>query len=74
MSTNAQGQPVFHGTSWTHEIVVDGVRVAFASSLAEAKIVACAVSRAARPTQDVRIYAAFADLPHSSYVNGWVVS
>lgn len=73
MSTNAQGEPVFHGTSYTHEVVVEGVRYAFAESLREARIVACAVSRALPASRETRIYAAFADLPHSSYRSGWEV-
>lgn len=73
MSTNAEGQPTFHNTNYTHEIVVEGQRLAFTESLPEAKIVARAVSRVTPLTQETRIYAAFADLPHSSYVNGWEV-
>lgn len=61
----------FHGTNYTHEIVVEGVRHAFAESLPEAKIVARALSRVLRP--EVRIYAAFATIPHSSYLHGWEV-
>lgn len=73
MSTNAEGVPVFHGTSYTHEIVVEGTRLALVESLPEAKIVARAISRVSAASQEVRIYAAFADLPHSSYVSGWEV-
>lgn len=73
MSVNADGQPVFHGTNYTHEVVVERTRFAFAESLDEAKLVARAVSRALPATQEVRIYAAFTSLPHSSYVNGWQV-
>lgn len=73
MSTNAEGQPTFHDTIFTHEIVVEGTRVALVESLPEAKIVARAVSRVTPASQEVRIYAAFADLPHSSYVTGWEV-
>lgn len=71
MSVNAQGQPVFHGTSYTHEVVHNGVRFAYAEDLTEAKIVACALSRIL--VGEVRVYAAFADLPHSSYRTGWEV-
>lgn len=73
MSTNAEGVPVFHGTNFTHEIVVEGTRVALVESLPEAKIVARAISRVTPTSQEVRVYAAFADLPHSSYVSGWEV-
>lgn len=73
MSTNAEGQPTFHETNYTHEVVVEGVRFAYTESLEEAKIVARAVSRAIPSTQETRIYAAFADLPHSSYRTGWEV-
>lgn len=73
MSVNAKGEPVFHGTEFTHEVVVDGVRRALCVGLAEAKVVARAVSRAVPATSDVRIYAAFATTPHSSYVTGWEV-
>lgn len=73
MSTNAEGVPVFHGTVYTHEIVVERQRLALVESLAEAKIVARAISRVIPVSQETRIYAAFADLPHSSYVNGWEV-
>lgn len=73
MSVNSEGQPVFHGTNFTHEIVVEGSRFALVESLSEAKIVARAVSRAIPSSQETRIYAAFADLPHSSYVRGWEV-
>lgn len=73
MSTNAQGEHVFHGTNFTHEIVVEGARVALVESLPEAKVVARAISRVTPPSQETRIYAAFADLPHSSYVTGWEV-
>lgn len=64
---------MFHGTSWTHEIVVERARFALVESLDEAKIVARAISRTLSTSQEVRIYAAFADLPHSSYVSGWEV-
>lgn len=74
MSYNAEGVATFHGTNYTHEIVVDGERVAFAVSVEEAKIVACAISRVTRTSQEVRIYAAFAGLPHSSYRTGWRVT
>lgn len=70
---NAERQPTFHGTSFTHEIVIEGSRVAFAESLDEAKIVAQAVSRVVGSRQETRIYAAFASLPHSSYLSGWEV-
>lgn len=70
---NSEGQPTFHNTVFTHEIVVEGQRLAFTESLPEAKIVARAISRIIPPSQETRIYAAFADLPHSSYVNGWEV-
>ena len=73
MSVNFAGQPTFDGTSYTHEIVVDRRRVALTESLDEAKVVACAVSRAL-PYYEARIYAAFAELPHSSYRTGWEVT
>lgn len=73
MSTNAEGLHTFHGTNYTHEIVVEGARFAYAESLDEAKIVARAVSRVIPSSQETRIYAAFADLPHSSYRTGWEV-
>lgn len=73
MSVNAKGEPVFPGTAFTHEVVVDGVRQALCVNLAEAKVVARAISRAVPATSDVRIYAAFATTPHSSYVTGWEV-
>jgi hypothetical protein len=70
---NVDGVPVFHGTVYTHEIVVEGARVALVESLPEAKIVARALSRALPSTQEARIYAAFATTPHSSFVSGWEV-
>lgn len=73
MSTNAERMPTFHGTNYTHEIVRDGARVALAESLEEAKIVARSISRVLPTSQEVRVYAAFADLPHSSYRTGWQV-
>ena len=73
MNVNAEGLPTFHGTNYTHEIVIERVRFALAESLAEAKIVARALSRVFPAHQEVRIYAAFSDLPHSSYVTGWEV-
>lgn len=73
MSKNAEGQSTFHGTNYTHEVVVERQRFAFAESLEEAKIVARALSRVFPAHQEVRIYAAFTDLPHSSYVTGWEV-
>lgn len=68
----------FHGTDWTHEIVVvsegmtQGVRYAYACDVEEAKIVARAVSRVM--PGEVRIYAALKQLPHSSYRGGWRVT
>ncbi len=73
MSVNAEGQPTFHGTNYTHEIVLDGARVALAESLDEAKIVARSISRVTPASQEVRVYAAFTGLPHSSYRTGWQV-
>lgn len=64
--------PTFEGTNYTHEITVDGSSTAYATDLAEAKIVARAISRAAG-THEVRIYPAFAALPHSTYRAGWQV-
>lgn len=61
----------FHDTNWTHEIVVEGVRYAYACDVREAKIVACAISRVL--PGEVRVYAAFAQLPHSSYRAGSLV-
>lgn len=71
MSTNAEGQPTFYGTNYTHEVVFNGTRFAFTEDLAEAKVVARAMSRVL--AGEVRIYAAFAELPHSSYRSGWLV-
>lgn len=62
------GPATFRGTDFTHEIVVNGARYAFATSRAEAKTVACALSRAT--TGEVRVYAAYASLPYTSYRNG----
>jgi hypothetical protein len=73
VSVNARGEPVFPGTEFTHEVVIAGVRYAFCVGLAEAKVVARAVSRAVPATSETRIYAAFATTPHSSYVTGWEV-
>lgn len=73
MSKNAEGLHTFHGTNYTHEIVRDGARIALAESLVEAKIVARSISRVLPASQEVRVYAAFADLPHSSYRTGWQV-
>ena len=73
MAVNAEGVSVFHGTNCTHEIVVEGARVALAESLPEAKIVARALSRVLPSTQEARVYAALATTPHSSFVNGWEV-
>jgi hypothetical protein len=73
VSVNAEGAAVFRGTSYTHEIVVEGARVALAESLPEAKIVARALSRVLPSTQEARVYAAFATTPHSSFVSGWEV-
>ena len=72
MSVNADGQPVFRGTNFTHEVVHNGTRFAYTEDLAEAKIVACALSRIL--VGEVRVYAAYADLPHSSYRTGWLVT
>ena len=73
MSTNANGQHTFHGTNYTHEVVLESARVALTESLTEAQLVARAISRVTPPSQEVRVYAAFADLPHSSYRTGWQV-
>lgn len=73
MHVNAEGLPVFYGTNYTHEVVVEGKRHALAESLPEAMIVARAISRVIPATQETRIYAAFATLPHSSYRTGWEV-
>jgi hypothetical protein len=74
VSTNAEGRATFRGTNYTHEVVVNGVRHALTESLDEAKIVACAISRVTPLSQEVRIYAAFSALPHSSYRAGWMVT
>ena len=71
MSVNAEGQPTFHGTEYTHEVVHNGVRFAYAEDVAEAKIVARALSRIL--VGEVRVYAAFAQLPHSSFRAGRLV-
>lgn len=60
----------FDGTSWTHEVVIDGVTRAYATSLSEAKIVACAISRVIANTIEVRVYAAYTNLPKTSYRAG----
>ena len=60
----------FDGTPWTHEVVIDGVRRAYATSLQEALVVARAVSRAASPNVEVRVYPAYANLPHTSFRAG----
>lgn len=73
MSRNAEGEHTFHLTTYTHEVVVEGTRLAFAESLSEAKVVARAISRVMPASQETRIYAAFATTPHSSYVTGWKV-
>ena len=74
MSANADRLPTFRGTNYTHEVVVNGVRHALTESLDEAKIVARAISRVTSLSQEVRIYAAFSALPHSSYRAGRVVT
>lgn len=73
LPVNNQGEPVFHRTNYTHEIVVQGERRALAESLPEAMIVARAISRTLSAHVETRIYAAFATLPHSSYRTGWEV-
>lgn len=60
----------FYGTLWTHEVVVDGQRQALTVDLNEAKIVARAISRVTRPTQEVRVYAAFESIPKTSFRAG----
>lgn len=60
----------FDGTDWTHEVVLDGQTRAYATSLDEAKIVACAISRVTRETLEVRVYAAYTQLPTTSFRAG----
>lgn len=73
MSVNVAGQPVFPGTEYTHEIVVEGERRALAVGLAEAMVVARAISRVTPRSTEVRVYAAFATTPYISYINDWIV-
>jgi hypothetical protein len=60
----------FYGTLWTHEVVVEGARVALAASLDEARIVARALSRVTRAALEVRVYAAYDALPYTSFRAG----
>jgi hypothetical protein len=60
----------FDGTNWTHEVVIDGETRAYATSLDEAKIVARALSRVTRATTEVRVYAAYTQLPTVSFRRG----
>lgn len=71
MSADAVELPTFHGTSYTHEVVHNGVRFAYAENVAEAKVVARALSRVL--VGEVRVYAAYSQLPHSSFHEGWMV-
>jgi len=73
VSSSPPDQPTFHGTSWTHEVVIDGQTRAYAESLDEAKVVACAISRVTGRAVEVRVYAAFDQLPKASFVTGWIV-
>lgn len=60
----------FDGTDWTHEVVVDGITRAYATSLEEAKIVARAISRVLRRAIEVRVYVAYTNLPTVSFRKG----
>lgn len=69
MASEFEATP-FYGTLWTHEVVVEGQRKALAGSLAEALVVARALSRVTHWSTEVRVYKAYSQLPHTSFRAG----